>query len=653
MQNSPSPVQSPALEVLANLANKLHQNPLAIIERGPDLYRRLASDGDPKPMAECILLQAMARHRLGRREDTEDFIAEWEETFEELNQAREMVRMLNLRGLLAKGEHNYKQAIAFFRRGLELTNEPSLRAGFCGNLGRIFKDLGDYGAASDLFLEALNQIKNSDRPGDLARTYTNLADVCHVQDQHELALRYLDEAQEQAVQAGIIGLHAEICLYRARTLEKLGRQTLQRDALEDAARLADASPDIKAGFTYQRYVVQLERAKFELRHGDTDAGVKVLRELSSPSGELNDREAIDAHLTLARHSSTGAEEAVSHFEAALALALEIDLRAQEAQARAGLAQLLQSSDPTVACEHLTKALQLERTLYSEESARRLQAVGLHRETSELQEKLSQERRVREETARLLAEVEKQKTRAQEADRAKTAILGIAAHDLSNQLGALVLGVKSLQVECERHAAIAPWRDDVHDLDSAATELRELLRRLLDYSAIQKGTLSSRPEETDLIGLVKRCVEDWQSVSAAKAQTLSATPPLEAKLVAHVDPARLAQVLHNLISNALKYAPRNTPVEVVLKLFGDSALIEVADRGPGIDPADQPQLFQAFRALSNRPTGGESSTGLGLHIARAIIENEGGQIGYLARPGGGSMFWLTVPLIERVGEGEGR
>lgn len=346
-------------------------------------------------------------------------------------------------------------------------------------------------------------------------------------------------------------------------------------------------------------------------------------------------------MSLAGHPRISDEEVKGLFESALVLSRQSNLRVEEAQARIGIAKLEKSNDAASAFEHLHQAFEIERSLYSEESARRLQAVGLHRETSELQEKLVHERKVREETARLLSEVEKQKARAEEADRAKTAILGLAAHDLSNQLGALVLGIGSLKKETERHGELSPWNEEVEDLESSASELRALLRRLLDYSAIQSGTLSSNPGKTDMVKLVDRVAAEWRTQSAIKRQSIMLTLPIEERVSVFAALSRVAQVLHTLISNGVKYAPEETPIEVWVETTGKNVRIEIRDHGPGINKDEREYLFQAFRPLSNRPTGGESSTGLGLHIAKAVIENEGGLIDFAPRPDRGSIFSIEL------------
>jgi two-component system, sensor histidine kinase and response regulator len=108
-------------------------------------------------------------------------------------------------------------------------------------------------------------------------------------------------------------------------------------------------------------------------------------------------------------------------------------------------------------------------------------------------------------------------------------------------------------------------------------------------------------------------------------------------------AGVAHVLQNLVSNAIKYSPRDTRVEIGAVRHGTCGRIQVMDRGPGISEEDQARLFQRFAKLSTEPTDGESSTGLGLALAKQQARAMGGNLWYESRDEGGSIFILELPL----------
>jgi len=109
-------------------------------------------------------------------------------------------------------------------------------------------------------------------------------------------------------------------------------------------------------------------------------------------------------------------------------------------------------------------------------------------------------------------------------------------------------------------------------------------------------------------------------------------------------AGVAHVLQNLVSNAIKYSPRGCQVELTAVVHGNHGRLQVMDRGPGISREDQAKLFQRFVRLSSEPTEGESTTGLGLALAKQQARAMGGNLWYEWREGGGSIFTLELPLV---------
>ena len=109
-----------------------------------------------------------------------------------------------------------------------------------------------------------------------------------------------------------------------------------------------------------------------------------------------------------------------------------------------------------------------------------------------------------------------------------------------------------------------------------------------------------------------------------------------------DAARLAQALDNLVDNAVKYTPTGGAIRVTAERRGPHACVAVADEGPGLAPGDMGRIFQPFQRLSAMPTGGESSTGLGLHITRDFIARHGGSVEVDSAPGRGTTFTILLP-----------
>jgi signal transduction histidine kinase len=162
--------------------------------------------------------------------------------------------------------------------------------------------------------------------------------------------------------------------------------------------------------------------------------------------------------------------------------------------------------------------------------------------------------------------------------------------------------------------------------------------------IESGAIELRTKPIDLTELVKRHTAVNRPVAARKniRLELDVEPGLPA---IEADPHKIEQVLENLISNAIKFSPRQTAVKVTLRREGGGLKIAVTDQGPGIPEDERGKLFQPFSRTSVRPTGGEQSSGLGLAIARKIVEAHRGRIWLESEVGKGSTFFVTLPTKE--------
>jgi two-component system OmpR family sensor kinase len=168
-------------------------------------------------------------------------------------------------------------------------------------------------------------------------------------------------------------------------------------------------------------------------------------------------------------------------------------------------------------------------------------------------------------------------------------------------------------------------------------LAELIGDVLDTSRIEAGTFTYRFSDVDVAALVHEAV-----AAAAVGQD---EVPVTAEVAPSVpsvrgDADRLRQVLTNLIDNAVKYSPEGSPVEVRVAPYDGVVDISVADRGPGIAPADRRLIFEKFGRVSGG--GSKPGTGLGLFIARSIAQAHGGTLEVTSTPGRGATFTLRLP-----------
>ncbi|HEX9133657.1 MAG TPA: ATP-binding protein, partial [Ktedonobacteraceae bacterium] len=227
----------------------------------------------------------------------------------------------------------------------------------------------------------------------------------------------------------------------------------------------------------------------------------------------------------------------------------------------------------------------------------------------------------------------------EADRLKSGFLAGVSHDLRSPLTAIRASVESL---LDRESFQSTW-DQEHLLQNIAGQagrLGRLVDQLLDLSRIEAGAFSLDRDWTELPVLIADTISKFEALNSGcqVEQDLQIDLPLH-----YVDPNYLTQVLWNLLENACKYSPSSLCITVDARWTGNDVLIGVADRGQGIPAGEREQIFQRFYRLNRDQRSHTAGSGLGLAICRGIVEAHGGQIWVEDRPGGGSVFRISLPL----------
>jgi signal transduction histidine kinase/DNA-binding NarL/FixJ family response regulator len=230
---------------------------------------------------------------------------------------------------------------------------------------------------------------------------------------------------------------------------------------------------------------------------------------------------------------------------------------------------------------------------------------------------------------------------------KGEILGKVAHDLKNPLGVIMGRAEMLKdVVSQTPINAAKAREQIVHVQESGRRLIGMVDTLLADAMADADDINLRREPLAISDLVQRVAESNRELATKKAQTL--TVSASAPLTVFADPDRLWEAIDNLVNNAIKYTPSGGTVALAVNRAGDAAEISVRDTGAGLSPEDVARLFGRFQRLSAKPTGGETSTGLGLSIVKRIVElHEGKVAASSAGPGRGSTFTITLPLERDV------
>jgi PAS domain S-box-containing protein len=230
--------------------------------------------------------------------------------------------------------------------------------------------------------------------------------------------------------------------------------------------------------------------------------------------------------------------------------------------------------------------------------------------------------------------------AQDAVRARDDVLQTIAHDLRNPLSAILLSAQFLLSDALGQAGGPRTTESMQDILQAANRMDRLIQDLLDVTRIEVGALGLRRERVRVDSLLQEAVNEAEGLAATRGLRLECRPPEPDLPPVDADPVRVQQVLSNLLGNAIKFTPPGGRVLLTAQREGGMVRFSVSDTGPGIPAEAQARLFDRFFQAHGRDRMG---LGLGLAIARGLVEAHGGAIQVHSTPGQGATFWFTLPV----------
>ncbi len=233
------------------------------------------------------------------------------------------------------------------------------------------------------------------------------------------------------------------------------------------------------------------------------------------------------------------------------------------------------------------------------------------------------------------------TQQKEIDRMKTELVSMVAHELRSPLTS-ISGFSELLLDDDMETG--QQREYANIILTEATRLSELINKFLDISRIESGRIQPKMAEVDLNETIQMVVGN-NSYLAAQKNIFVEVHEAPNLTPVHADSGMMEQVFINLFSNAIKYSPENTRIDIVLKNANQKVVVEVHDQGYGIPKEAQGKIFDKFfRVTEDQNVRESTGTGLGLSLVRQIVEMHGGRMELESEVGKGSVFSVILPKM---------
>ncbi len=303
--------------------------------------------------------------------------------------------------------------------------------------------------------------------------------------------------------------------------------------------------------------------------------------------------------------------------------------------KAGSKTLWGGNMPTTVYEDLWKTIKIDKKTYHGEFENKKKGGKKYIAESSITPILDENKEVK-----FFIAVERDITKAKEIDRMKTEFISLASHQLRTPLSAIKWYLELL-LSGDMGKLTAKQIDFLTTIDQSNNRMVVLVNTLLNISRIESGKIVVESEPVLLLTLIQSVLTELEKKISAKKLAIQVDVGIEVGAV-NTDPKLIRNVYLNLISNAIKYSPDESQIKITVKVDGDEVLSTVEDNGYGIPVDDQENIFQRFFRASNAVKIETDGTGLGLYLAKDIVNTCGGKIWFESELNKGTKFYFTLP-----------
>lgn len=582
---------------LVYMGIKQYKEALQHYKQALQLYRTL---GEPQGEANAWANIGIAFEQLGRTRKALRYCYKALSLRRKLQDREGEANSLNTIGRIHMDFGNKIRALRYFIQSLELYEETDNKYGqspALNNIGHLYWNLEDYQNAFTYFQKSLAlQEEINDQQGQ-ALSLLNIGGVYRQWKQYDKALGYVVRSAEIFRDIGDRG-------GEAKALDTLGSIYTYCDDFDSARDCIFRSIAIvqEIGMKYEEALFFITLAQYQARQHAHDEAITTLTNAYTIADN------IQAHQLL----STIHQELASIYE--------------------------QSHNFQLAYKHVTAFHALKERIANADIARKIKAMDLSFEVARTRRQNTSYRKKNTELATLLQEVAVLNDHLQKVNEEKNELLGIVAHDLQNPLCSILILSRLLR---DDPALSTTERDEfITNIITTVSRMSDLISRLLNINALEQGHFTIAVAPHDIADTAASVVHTYQQ--QAQNKNISLHFAHESHCIATADAHALMQILDNLVSNAIKFSPRDKNIYIRVYSQQDTVYCSVRDEGPGLSEEDQKRLFGKFARLSAQPTGGEHSSGLGLSVVKKLAEAMNSTVWCDSKHGHGATFVVAMP-----------
>lgn len=619
---------------------------IALLEEAKPLL-----DSFPSDYFQAFYLQNLstAKTILNQLEEASQLADAALEIWVKLANKLEIANVYNLLGVISKSLGNYGAALSYWQNCPEIFSELGNSRGLASvynNIAATNNQLGNFAEALEYYQKCPELFEQANYQIGVAISLTNIGIVYENLKDYEKSLEFHEKSIEILKEIGEPRRLAQSLHNTAATLRFLNRND---EALEKALQSLELSEQIKDKLGISNSYRLLSALYREFNNANE--ALKFTDKSLELSRETNDVFTIVSALieTATTYRTFEKSEKTEKFlKEALALSREINAKELLFKAHEELALYYKERKLyKKALEHYEEFHNLENEVFNEKSDEQIQSMRVLHDVAQ-KEKEAEIYKLKN------IELASFNERLQELNDEKNEFLGIAAHDLKNPLASIMLTASMVK---EYHQRLNPEKlvKEMNKIEDIAKRMRSIISNLLDVNAIETGKMNLNYEVIDGNEILFDVVNDYIAMSKQKDITLNFINDAEDCNI-KVDKNSLHEILENVISNSVKYSPKEKSIWVRAFISTNENIhipnasigvpyyvVSVKDEGPGISVEDQKKLFSKFGKLSAKPTGGESSTGLGLSIVKKLAELMQGHVWCESTFGEGATFFTAFPL----------